>query len=58
MPPLADGTRLFAVIDQGVGARLILVETLEDAQYLWDKQDFLLRAPEWFVAPVLFVQEN
>lgn len=58
LPRLPEGYRLFAGYDQGFGEKLVLVESLEDAQYLWDQQDFMLVSPVWYSAPALFAQDN
>lgn len=58
LPSLPEGHRLFAGFDQGLGEQLMLVETLEDAQYLWDRQDFMLASPVWYSAPATFTGSN
>jgi hypothetical protein len=58
LPSLPEGHRLFAGYDQGLGEQLVLIETLEDAQELWDRQDYMLESPIWYSAPVLFAQDN
>jgi hypothetical protein len=58
LPSLPEGHRLFGSLDQGLGERLYLIESLADAQDLWDKQDYALAAPVWYSAPAMFVTDN
>jgi hypothetical protein len=60
LPRLAEGHRLFAGFDQGRGEKLILIETLEDAQAVWDAYagGGAIYSPTWYSAPILFAEDN
>lgn len=58
LPSLPEGHRLFAGYNQGLGEKLVLIETLKDAQDLWDSQDNMLESPVWYSAPATFTGSN
>jgi hypothetical protein len=60
MPRLPEGHQLFAGYDQGFGEHLVLCETLDDVQKVWDgyARGGALFPPSWYSAPVLFAEDN